>query len=189
LPRRQELDYLLDQLLKLGRLSTLEGAESIHLVRLSLDGWRRVEELAEHQRRSKQAFVAMWFDPSLSMVYSEGIQPALTATGFDGVRVDALEHNDKIDDRIISEIRRSGLLVADFTGHRAGVYFEAGFAMGLGIPVIWCCRSDCIDDVHFDTRQYNHIVWQDSADLRLRLTARIRATVSGATLADGDAGT
>lgn len=42
------------------------------------------------------------------------------------------EHSNKIDDEIIGEIRRSAFIVADFTGHRGGVYFEAGFAMGLG---------------------------------------------------------
>jgi hypothetical protein len=35
-------------------------------------------------------------------------------------------------------------------------------------------------DLHFDTRQYNHIVWQEPADLYLQLKARI-----GAILGDG----
>lgn len=59
-------------------------------------------------------------------------------------------HTDRIDDKILAEIRRSGLLVADFTGHRQGVYFEAGFALGLDVPVIWCCREDEIEKAHFE---------------------------------------
>lgn len=69
------------------------------------------------------------------------------------------------------------MLIADFTKQRGGVYFEAGFAMGLGIPVIWSCRSDDINNLHFDTRQYNHIVWNDYSDLRTKLVNRIKATV------------
>ena len=92
------------------------------------------------------------------------------------MRVDAVEHNDKIDDRIVLEIRRSGLLVADVTGHRPGVYFEAGLAMGLGLPVVWTVRDDDLDKVHFDTRQYNHIVWNTPADLASKLRNRILAT-------------
>lgn len=68
-------------------------------------------------------------------------------------------------------------MIADFTGNRNGVYFEAGFAMGLGIPVIWTCRKDHIDNVHFDTRQYNHIVWETPEELREKLTYRIEATI------------
>ena len=58
-----------------------------------------------------------------------------------------------------------------------GVYFEAGFAMGLGIPVIWLCRKDDLENAHFDTRQYNHIPWESAEDLRSQLRDRIIATV------------
>jgi nucleoside 2-deoxyribosyltransferase len=79
----------------------------------------------------------------------------------------------------MAEIRRSGLIVADFTGNRGGVYFEAGFAMGLGLPVIWTVRQDDIDAVHFDTRQYNHITWSTPQELREKLYNRVMATIGG----------
>ena len=101
----------------------------------------------------------MWFTADLDTAYSDGIVPALAENGYAAVRVDRVPHNDKIDDRILAEIRRSGLMVADFTGNRGGVYFEAGFARGLGLPVISTVHKDHLKDVHFDTRQYNHIVW------------------------------
>jgi nucleoside 2-deoxyribosyltransferase len=67
--------------------------------------------------------------------------------------------------------------VADFTLHKAGVYFESGFALGLGIPVIWTCREDELVKTHFDTRQYNHVVWKDEQDLFEKLKRRIEATI------------
>ena len=115
--------------------------------------------------------------PELLPAYTEGIGAALRDTGYEPFRVDRLEHNNKIDDVIISEIRRSGLLIADVTNHRPSVYFEAGFAMGLGLPVIWSVKQDQIDAVHFDTRQYSHVVWSDPEDLRKKLVTRLRATV------------
>jgi hypothetical protein len=48
-------------------------------------------------------------------------------------------------------------MVADFTGHRGGVYFEAGDGLGLGIPAIWTCRYDELKKSHFDMRQFNYI--------------------------------
>lgn len=68
-------------------------------------------------------------------------------------------------------------VVADFTGHRGGVYFEASFALGLGIPVIWTCCEDQIGTAYFDTRQYSHVVWKSPGDLREKLKYRILATV------------
>lgn len=128
------------------------------------------------KEKPRQAFVAMSFNPALNSAYSEGIKTALEACGYVPLRIDRVEHNDQIDDQIIAGIRTSGLLVADFTGHRPGVYFELGFAMGLGIKVIRTCREDEIDQAHFDTRQYNHIVWNTPGELRERLVARINAT-------------
>jgi len=148
--------------------------------RLTLEGWKHVGDLRTVGRVSNQAFVAMWFDPGLDSAYTDGIAPALEDAGYSPVRVDRVQHNEKIDDKIIAEIRRSGLMVADFTGDRGGVYYEAGFAQGLGLPVIFTVRKDEIGRVHFDTRQYNHIVWDTPAELRERLNDRIIATMGQA---------
>ena len=104
-------------------------------------------------------------------------------------------HN-KIDDQIIAEIRRSRFVVCDFTCElieydgkqkafpRGGVYYEAGFAQGLGIPVIWMCRADHIEHVHFDTRQFNHITWSTPEELREKLRNRIGAVIGDGPLKD-----
>ncbi|MFC2035837.1 hypothetical protein ACFLUJ_06935 [Chloroflexota bacterium] len=178
----REFEYLIQTLVDQGLLEN-HGASMgiIGALRLTPSGWQRVIELQKTQRQSDQAFVAMWFSPDLKEIYDNGIQEALTATGFHSYRVDQDEHNEKIDDRIVAEIRRSGLLVADFTGHRGGVYFEAGFAMGLGIPVIWTCKESDIDNAHFDTRQYNHITWNDAPELKSKLILRIEANIPGRT--------
>ena len=147
---------------------------------LSAEGWRRVEERTKPNIESKQAFVAMWFDEELKSAYSEGIAKLEEDTGFSMLRIDMREFNDKICDKILAEIRRSRFVIVDVTGHRQGVYFEAGFAMGLGLPVIWTCREDEIDACHFDTRQYNHITWKDADELHQKLKDRILATIGKA---------
>jgi hypothetical protein len=48
------------------------------------------------------------------------------------------------------------------------------------LPVIWTVRANCIDHVHFDTRQFAHIVWTTPDDLRVRLWNRIRAVIDEA---------
>ncbi len=93
------------------------------------------------------------------------------------MRIDNKEHTNKICDEIIAEIRRSRFVVAEFTGQRNGVYYEAGFAAGLGIPVICTCREDNIADLHFDIRQYNCIDWKTPEELFERLRNRILAVI------------
>lgn len=141
-------------------------------------GYDLVENVTD-QANSDQAFIAMWFDASMDDAYENGIDPGVRDAGFRPLRIDRKEHTNKIDDEIISEIRKSRFLIADFTSSpnqpRGGVYFEAGFALALGKPVVWCCRSDCIEQVHFDTRQFNHIVWSHPAELRSKLKNRIGA--------------
>jgi hypothetical protein len=166
-----------DGSLEYGTTSVPGGTKSVLLVTITLQGWQR---LAATGANSRTGFIAMSFDSSMNAAFSDGIAPAISDAGYEPLRVDKVHHNEKICDRIIAEIRRARFVIADVTMQRQGVYFEAGFAMALGLPVIWACHEAEIDRVHFDTRQYNHIVWSGSADLRQKLTDRIRATIGAA---------
>ena len=41
----------------------------------------------------------------------------------------------------------------------ANVYYEAGFAHGLKIPVIYLCSEDKVKYLPFDTKTINHLTW------------------------------
>lgn len=157
----------------------IENTVPLPTITLTVHGWNRIAELEREiiGKDSRQVFVAMWFDKELNNAYEEGFEKAIKAGGYNSLRIDLKEHNGKICDAIIAEIRKSRFMVADFTNHRGGVYFEAGYALGLGLPVIWSCREDHKDGLHFDTRQYNHILWTDEADLFKKLRQRIEATI------------
>jgi hypothetical protein len=160
---------------------------------ITAPGFARMDELRRGGAPTNNAFIAMWFGDEMSAIYDDGILPAVTDTGFTPVRIDRKEHINKIDDEIVAEIKRARFVIADFTSGvvetddgsvlipRGGVYYEAGLAQGRDIPVIWAVRADQIDRVHFDTRQFNHIAWTDAADLRFKLTNRIRAIFADAT--------
>src|SRR5205823_7426208 len=106
------------------------------------DGWQKISELRVTQSKSGKAFVAMSFAPELNQFFNSAMQPAIRTAGYEAIRVDRTEHNNRIDDEIIALIRQTKFLVADFTNNRAGVYYEAGFAKGLGRKVIWSVRED-----------------------------------------------
>jgi hypothetical protein len=140
-----------------------------------LRGWERLEEIKRSGRLSNRAFVAMWFDKGTDDLYDQAVKPAIEKAGYDPLRVDKHEHVNRIDDEIIGQIKRSRFMVADFTGQRYGVYFEAGMMIGLGRTVIWMCDKKQLNDLHFDVRQFNFIDYESLAEAQDRLYNRILA--------------
>ena len=128
-----------------------------------------------------QVFVAMWFGSEMKDAYRHGIEPGIRDAGFIPMRIDEKMDANRIDDDIIAEIKKSRFVVADMThgkdGVRGSVYYEAGFAHGRELEVIYCCRQSCVDKLPFDTRQYHHIVWETPEELRRELAERIRARI------------
>lgn len=118
---------------------------------------------------SRQGFVAMDFDDSMKHVFEDGIKPAIESAGYDAHRIGWEPHNENIVFKIISEIKRSKFVVCDLTNQKNGAYFEAGYAMGMGIPVIYSIQEDDAENAHFDLKQYNQIRWKDANDLKEQL--------------------
>lgn len=150
-------------------------------------GWLRIEELTTTPMNLPQGFVAMWLNETTQEAFEKGIEPAIANCGWKALRIDKKEHANNVVDETIAEIPRSRFVVADFTcgedGVRGSVYYEAGFANGLRIPVIWTCHKDSLERLHFDTRQYSHVVWESPGELCTKLQARIGAVIGDGPLA------
>ena len=150
---------------------------------LTAKGWEEAKRVPTLE--SPNAFVAMSFlkegslGASLTQAFEQAIKPAIEDdAGYSkAIRIDREDFLGDIVFEIIARIRECRFLVADVTGHRNGVYFEAGYAMGMGLPVIWTCHKDDLAKAHFDTRNLNHIEWTDPAELRRKLANRILATI------------
>jgi len=143
--------------------------------RVTIRGYERIHQLETAGRQSNAVFVAMSFAPTKDSIYDEAIEPAVSETGYHAVKMNRLEHVNRIDDEIIGQIKRSRFMVADFSDQRPGVYFEAGLMIGLGRNVIWMCEKNELQAVHFDTRQYNFIDYESAAEAKARLFNRILA--------------
>ena len=177
-----ELRYLLRSLLDRNLIRRTDGPPDLadsFVVKFQIapDGWTFLDEHERPAVISDQVFVAMSFGSELNPAWGQAIRPALVKAQFRPYRVDAEPHIDRIDTKIITEIKNSRFLVADVTQQRPGVYFEAGYALGLGLPVFWCVRRDDLKNAHFDTRQYNHIVWENEQHLFEQLFLYVSAVV------------
>lgn len=175
----KQLGVLIDHLTQEQLL--VSGRRSLHSISctVTVAGHTRLD--ADTMRATDQVFVAMWFDSDMNDAYKQGIVPGIRDAGFSPMRIDEKKDANRIDEDIITEIKKSRFIVADMThgsdGVRGSVYYEAGFAHGLGREVIYSCRKDCVEFLPFDTRQYHHVVWETPEELRRRLTERIRARI------------
>lgn len=135
-------------------------------VMITASGWDYLDKHASDLEEKTQGFVAMSFSDEMKPMWEEAIKPAIKEAGYTAYRVDEEPHSDNIIFKIMAEIKNSRFVVADITEQKNGVYFEAGYALGLGVPVIWCVRKDDVENVHFDTAQYNQIRWGSAAELK-----------------------
>ena len=173
-PTKEQAHYVAKVLKERGHLELLAINGNAEI---TPSGYVAAEEMLRQNAGASQGFVAMWFSEDLREAYASGFSLAILNAGYNPVRVDGVEHIGKIDDQIIAQIRRSRFVVADFTGQRGGVYFEAGFAHGLNLPVFYTCRKDDLSNLHFDIRQYNAIDWETPSELAERLANRISAVI------------
>ena len=144
---------------------------------LFANGYIKDQYLGVDNSDSRKAFIAMSFDPTLEDNYTVGIKPALESLGFMPIRADKQYHNDKIDTKICEWIAESRFVVADYTGHRTGVYYEAGFAKGLGLPVVQVCSSTDFERLHFDVKTISTLKFDTPSKLKSVLEEHIQQTI------------
>ena len=128
-----------------------------------------------------ECFVAMSFakKEKLKALY-RAIQLAAERAGYRAVRVDRIEHINKIDDEIIARIREAKFVIADLTEQNCGVYYESGYADGLGRKIIYTCEQHDIKNVHFDINHNNILLWEEEqlegeGEFARRLQLRIKS--------------
>jgi nucleoside 2-deoxyribosyltransferase len=157
--------------------TTKDGADLVGL-RLTYEGLAKVIEINESGTQSNRCFVAMSFSEAQSETRS-AIRTAIDNCDFDAILIDE-QHIDSdvtINDALIAEIRKSKFVVADFSEHKHGVYFEAGFALGLRKPVIYLCAKNDFSNTHFDTNHYPHIIYENLEELTEKLQTKIEAWI------------
>ena len=146
---------------------------------LTFDGLQYIESLEKPNKSSKNIFVAFNFEKGLSKIFTTHVKEAIEKLGFNYTIVtqDTTTHDKAISDEIIAKLKSSRIVIADFTNHRNSVYFEAGFAMGMKIPIIWTCQEGHEGELSFDTRQYPHLLWKDGEDLAKQVSDRIQVII------------
>ena len=174
------LQHLYDVELLSGNLA--EDKSDFSQVTLSFKGWEHYESLLQGDKTYRKAFMAMKFgDSTLDKIVNEVFRPAAQQTGFELRRLDNSQPAGLIDNHLRVEIQTSDFLIADLTHDNLGAYWEAGYAEGLGKPVVYTCEKMKFEQkqTHFDTNHHLTIKWdQDNPNCAAEeLKATIRASL------------
>lgn len=132
-----------------------------------------------------KCFIASAFDhKDIDKIYDSIVKPTLKQLNIRPLRVDRINHNEKIDSKIIQLINESDFGIVDLTNARPSVYYEAGLLEGQNKKVIYICRNDHFKPdandihgilrVHFDLSTKNIIPWADyNSSFKKKLQLRI----------------
>lgn len=137
-------------------------------------GYARIDEIQKYTAHGKNVLVAMKFGEETKPL-RESIRKGIQDAGYIAIFIDEVQHNDFITPELLKHIRDSKFVVVDLTHQNNGAYFEEGYAMGLGKPVIQLCKEEV--ELHFDIAQKNTIMWKTEDDIPELLHRRIVATI------------
>ena len=130
---------------------------------LSLVGWEIYESQKHGRLTSDFGFIAMQFnDIELETFVRDTVKPLVKeSTGYNLIDVREVSRAGIIDNIIRSEIRNARFVIVDLTHDNNGAYWEAGYAEGLGKPVIYLCEKTKFETkrTHFDTNHCTTILW------------------------------
>jgi ribosomal protein S18 len=113
----------------------------------------------------------MSFEEDMDPIF-EGIKAAAEAAGLEAKRVKYLIGEYKIDLKLIDMLHQACMVVVDLTHERPNVYFELGYARGIGKTVITTARRGT--SLHFDVQSWTCDFYMDSRVLERRLTERFK---------------
>jgi hypothetical protein len=125
---------------------------------------------------SELVFVICAFTSDMEPIF-DAIAAAAASVGLRAERVKDVQGDYRITDRMLSMIRKARLIVADLTHERPNVYFELGYARGIGKTVITILRAGAA--VHFDVQDWPYINYIDSRPLEAQLKKRFERELQG----------
>ena len=152
-------------------------------VSLSPHGWEMHEEEKRGKFDGKYGFIAMQFGDSKLDTFIQVVKPAVKGgIGYDLVDMRDVPRAGVIDNILRIQIRDAAFVIADLTHDNHGAYWEAGYAEGLGKPVIYICEQTKFDKEksHFDTNHCTTVLWSgnDAEGFCEKLLATLRRSLN-----------
>ncbi|MFH1934446.1 MAG: hypothetical protein ABIN18_23095 [Pseudomonadota bacterium] len=123
---------------------------------------------------SGYGFIAMPMDPEDHKLVDvlDAVKEAAGRCGVRAERIDEPQSNEPITDRILESIQRAEFVIVDLTNSRPNVFFEAGYAHGIGkIPIYFAKQGTRIE---FDLKDYPVLFFRNLKELKDSIEKRIK---------------
>jgi hypothetical protein len=132
----------------------------------------------ELEVQSGYAFVVMPMDKNNHQLIDvlEAIKAGAKECSITAERIDDDERNERVTDRILEAIRKAEFVIVDLTNERPNVFFEAGYAHGLGKIPIYVAREGT--HLHFDIQDYPVIIFRNMKELREGIVKRLMGLIT-----------
>jgi len=153
-----------------------QKVDNPYLITIQPTAYKIIYELQKNQTNNKKAFIACSFADEHKYILG-ALKTAVGQSGYLPNPICDKPHNNWIMTEVLFEVKDSKFVIADLTGHRAGVYYEAGFGEALGKQVILTCQEADFGNIHFDLKQKFVIKYKDADELIEKLKAQIKGTV------------
>jgi len=137
---------------------------------------KEINNIQQPEIFKKSVFVMMPFDEAMDDLYVYGIRGCAEKLGLKCIRVDEIEHNSNIINEIKDRIKKSEYLIGEMSKPNKNVYYEVGYAHGLGKEVILLTNNT--EEIPFDLKSENHIVYKNIKELEQSLEKRIKTMMS-----------
>jgi nucleoside 2-deoxyribosyltransferase len=188
-PNTAAVSLLITELMQQGLLSGsgISGGNANGLtadIHMKLAGWQAYETEKSGKFAGKYGFIAMKFgDPVLDPFVQNHVKPTIrSGIGFYLIDVRDVAQAGIIDNIMRAQIRDSAFVLVDLTHDNAGAYWEAGYAEGLGKPVIYLCEKSKFDKAktHFDTNHCTTVIWdiENVQQFKNELIATLRRSLN-----------
>ena len=130
---------------------------------------------AETDYEEGYAFIAMAIDPEDSQLEDvlDSIKAAAGKCGVHAERVDEVQSNHRITDRILESLEKAQFVIVDLTYAKPNVFYEAGYAQGLNKTPIYIARDGT--ELEFDLKDYPIIFFKNLRELKISLEYRLRS--------------
>lgn len=127
-----------------------QGKEKIIIKNFSVNG------------EKAKTFVIMEYSQKYNDLYTEVIKPVCKDNNIEPIRADESKKTGLILSDIIKRIYEAKFIIAEITPRNPNVFFEIGFAMAIGKPVIFVADINNEENLPFDVSGFRVLFYENS---------------------------
>lgn len=114
------------------------------------------------EEKKGKTFVIMEYSKKYNDLYDEVIKPVCKGKNIETIRADESEKTGLILRDIVNRIYESKFIIAEITPRNPNVYFEIGYAIAIGKPVVFIADKNNEEGLPFDISGFRVLFYENT---------------------------